>query len=231
MIGERMKSLREQHGLSQAALANAIGIAQSSIGNYERGSRIPDSETIIALAKFFDVTSDYLLGLSNDPQKHPTATDQLGLSSEAVDRLISWNTRYPDGKDALYALSKLIVYSRFFDVVKYLSLLLDITNSSFNQFPECSKDDMESLSEKASELGLCLVSKSRMTLYLRSYISKTFEDVIIAIDNITATRAARKHLSQTRNVEPVSAKEWFMRFAEEVDIPLNNLSDEQSSSE
>lgn len=195
MIGERMKSLREQHGLSQAALANAIGIAQSSIGNYERGSRIPDSETIIALAKFFDVTSDYLLGLSNDPTKIPSAVNELGLSYEAVDRLIEWNAKYPHGKEGLFSLSILILYPDFFDILNNISMLIDSTvgekkNSIIRKYTREDVENLSLLSEKASEMGYCLVEDSLMPMYLKSAINKKFQDVIQEICNFTANTTA-----------------------------------------
>jgi len=42
----RLKLLREQKGLKQSQLADAVDLAQTSIGNYERGDRFPDSEVI-----------------------------------------------------------------------------------------------------------------------------------------------------------------------------------------
>ena len=160
MIGNRIKQLREEKGLSQAELANAIQIAQSSIGNYERELRAPDSETILALAKYFNVTSDYLLGLADDPQKQPSATEELGLSYDAVERLIAWNTRYPNGNEALSTLSRLITYSEFFHVLYSISLLLENASNEFNASGS-SSEDIEALSQKAAEMGFSVVKKCR----------------------------------------------------------------------
>ncbi len=61
----RIKDLREDRDLRQTDVAQAIGIDQRSLSNYETGKTNPDSETVIKLAKYFGVTCDYLLGVSN----------------------------------------------------------------------------------------------------------------------------------------------------------------------
>lgn len=66
-IGKRIKELRKEMDCTQNKLADVLGITQDSISLWENGKRIPDTQYIVALAQFFDVTSDYLLGLSNDP--------------------------------------------------------------------------------------------------------------------------------------------------------------------
>ena len=59
---ERLKELRIEKELSQAQLAKATGFSQSSIGYWETGQRVPNATAVITLARFFDVTTDYLLG-------------------------------------------------------------------------------------------------------------------------------------------------------------------------
>ena len=65
-IGKRIKELRKELDYTQNKLAQVLGVTQDSISLWESGKRIPDTQYIIALAKFFNVTSDYLLGLSDD---------------------------------------------------------------------------------------------------------------------------------------------------------------------
>lgn len=65
MIGSRLKLLREELGLKQEELAQRLSISPSSIGMYETDKREPNSEIIIKIANFFNVTVDYLLGTSD----------------------------------------------------------------------------------------------------------------------------------------------------------------------
>ncbi len=61
-IGEIIKELRTERGLSQAALAREIGVSQKAIDYWERGINEPKASYILALAEFFGVSSDELLG-------------------------------------------------------------------------------------------------------------------------------------------------------------------------
>lgn len=63
---EILKELRNEKGLSQKKLAEHIGASQKAIDFWEKGINEPKASYIIALANFFDVSSDYLLGLSED---------------------------------------------------------------------------------------------------------------------------------------------------------------------
>ena len=58
----RIRDLREDRDLKQSELAEAIGIGQRSLSNYETGKTNPDSEVILLLADYFGVSCDYLLG-------------------------------------------------------------------------------------------------------------------------------------------------------------------------
>lgn len=61
----RIKDLREDANLKQAELAQATGIDQRTISNYETGKTNPDSYALIKLADFFQVSIDYLVGRSD----------------------------------------------------------------------------------------------------------------------------------------------------------------------
>ena len=68
-FGDRLRILRLEHGLSQGKLSEYIGVSKSSINMYERGEREPGFETIEAIADFFNVDIDYLLGRSDIPNR------------------------------------------------------------------------------------------------------------------------------------------------------------------
>ena len=66
MIGQRIKELRIESKTSQEVLAKAIGVHPSAVSLWESGKNEPKASYIIGLAKFFNVTSDYLLGISEE---------------------------------------------------------------------------------------------------------------------------------------------------------------------
>lgn len=64
-LGKRLKELRVEKNLSQKALAEIIETNNSSVCDWECGRTEPSLDTVIKLCEFFDVTADYLLGLSD----------------------------------------------------------------------------------------------------------------------------------------------------------------------
>lgn len=65
----RLKQLREELGISQTTFSKQLGFGQSTVSNWENGNRILDVNTATMLAKFFDVSVDYLLGNSDIREK------------------------------------------------------------------------------------------------------------------------------------------------------------------
>lgn len=64
MICDRIKQLREQAGYSQAQLAKRLDVTRSSVNAWEMGFSMPTTQYVVALAKLFHVSADYLLGLT-----------------------------------------------------------------------------------------------------------------------------------------------------------------------
>lgn len=65
MISEKIKSLREDAGLSQAQLARKLDVTRSSVNAWEMGLSTPTTQYVVELCKLFHVSSDYLLGLES----------------------------------------------------------------------------------------------------------------------------------------------------------------------
>lgn len=65
IFAERLKELRNEKGLTQDQLAEATGLSQSALANWENGKRSPATYAVVILAKYFGVTTDYLLGMSD----------------------------------------------------------------------------------------------------------------------------------------------------------------------
>lgn len=76
------KRLRNSCGLTQAEMAEKIGISRSTIGMYETGAREPDFETLEKIADFFNVDIDYLLGRTDKTTILPETVGQYYLNDE-----------------------------------------------------------------------------------------------------------------------------------------------------
>ena len=64
-FGIRLRELRNERGLSSKALGKEIGVSDATIIRWENASMIPGADYIALLAKYFKVSSDYLLGLED----------------------------------------------------------------------------------------------------------------------------------------------------------------------
>lgn len=64
-LGNRLKFLMEERNISQKELSKELNIAISTLNGYANDYREPDYKTLIGLAQYFDVSVDYLLGVSN----------------------------------------------------------------------------------------------------------------------------------------------------------------------
>lgn len=77
MIGDRLKKLRQQKKLTQTEFANKIGISRGTYAHYEINKRQPDYETLIKIASFFNVSTDFLLGVTDNPSRDETKEQKL----------------------------------------------------------------------------------------------------------------------------------------------------------
>ena len=71
-----LKGLRKEYGMTQVELAKKLGLTRSSLSMYELGDREPDFETLEAIADYFNVDMDYLLGRSTKTTKLSAAEDE-----------------------------------------------------------------------------------------------------------------------------------------------------------
>ncbi len=68
-MGENLKKIRKDRGMTQIALQMQTGIEQALISKYETGEHIPPTETLIILADFFNTNIDFLLDRTDNPEK------------------------------------------------------------------------------------------------------------------------------------------------------------------
>lgn len=87
--GDRIAHLREKRGLTQEELSVKLGISRAALSHYETNRREPDYDTLGNIANFFNISLDYLLGRTNNPesvldQDVRDFVDSLELSDESI---------------------------------------------------------------------------------------------------------------------------------------------------
>ena len=98
---KRLKQLREARHMNQRRLAYELNVSQAMISKYERGEAEPDIGMICSIAKFFHVSADYLVGLSDNKFNMPDS-----LSDEEKEILFGFKRLDSIGKAKLQAYLK-----------------------------------------------------------------------------------------------------------------------------
>ena len=83
-FGNVLKTLRLRENMTQEQLAQKLGLTKSVISAYETGLRFPSYDVLIHIARIYNVSTDYLLGL-----EHKQEIDLSGLSQEETDALLN----------------------------------------------------------------------------------------------------------------------------------------------
>ena len=104
MIGPRIAALRRERGMSQADLAARIQVSPSALGMYEQGRREPSADTMVALARTLDVTTDFLL-----TGRVATPAEADALSALILSRVTTADRRLEERTDRPFSREELAV--------------------------------------------------------------------------------------------------------------------------
>lgn len=121
-IGDRLKHLRNEYGILQKDLAEQLKLSQQTISLYESNKRQPDYDTLRTIAEFFNVSTDYILGITSRKEPINIITD---TSDEYIieEKFKTYNTSKERIK-ALEILDKIYELSPESqeDVMKYIEM-------------------------------------------------------------------------------------------------------------
>ena len=109
-FGELLASLRRERGILQKELAAYLNVTVATISNYEKGVHAPDYETLVKLADFFDVSTDYLLQRTEYKSSIQTLNQKLVVNytvSELVNAILQLDQNSMTALIDYYALLSL----------------------------------------------------------------------------------------------------------------------------
>lgn len=101
-VGVRLRDLRNEFGYTQTQVAAQLGISNSAQSQYEAGKRVPDFELLCKLAQLYDVSTDYLLGMT-DFRLH---FDDLESARHEIEGIHTIKNQAPELYDILIVLCK-----------------------------------------------------------------------------------------------------------------------------
>lgn len=90
---QNLKSLREDNDLYQKDIAKILGTSQSYYAQYENGKRPLPIEHLIKLCKYYDVSADYILGLTDNPKPQWNIKNNITIAgNKKINKInIKWN--------------------------------------------------------------------------------------------------------------------------------------------
>ena len=150
-LGLRLGKLREERGWSQEQLREKTGVERrETITQWENGTRKIKAEHILLLCEAFGISADYLLGLSDDPHRTPSAVDDLGLSPEAIIgikkiMMVLEETFRTDITRSLSMLDRILCSDEFlFTLIHACEAAAEVSNiaSMYNSIEDEAKKDM-----------------------------------------------------------------------------------------
>ena len=245
-MAERLKDLRvSDKKLTLEELAEQTGLSKSALGNYEKdGSTEVSPYAMVTLAKFYGVSTDYLLGLTENKNHPNTALDELHLSDSAVDvlrdgrlnaRLLSEMICHPDFRRFLIDME--ICVDRIADMrLKDMNLLLDWTRQKVMKKYHPEEDDLAlrtlELAKINDEMFYSHVLHSDLDAIVKD-IRTVHEPDITTADNQTEAEATAQDmallLAEALEYEGTTDEKRAFLVCRTLDIKYDCLSDEEKA--
>ena len=121
VFGNRLRSLMSDNKVTQEDIANVINRKRQTVAQYVGGISEPPYPVLIEIAKYFNTTTDYLVGRTNDSTLAPSAVDDLGLSECAVAFLQCCNnSKSKKLRDYLHIINAMFGMEEFVDFLDHL---------------------------------------------------------------------------------------------------------------
>ena len=153
VFSERLTQLREDRGLKRQEVADALEISRASLEYYEKGLRKPDIEVAARIAKYYGVSTDYLVGVSaaqvtaSENETLKTVCDYLGISEASAEQ-VSYLTSigYNANMDAILSSEIIEILTTSLDDYDKKSIEKAIAYMTLSEAK--TKKDKERLKEK-----------------------------------------------------------------------------------
>lgn len=243
-IQERIKDLRVEHGLTLQQLAEQTGLSASALGNYENDEfKDIGHFAIVKLAKFYGVTTDYLLGLS-ETKKHSTADiNSLRLSDKTISLLQQGTINIPllceilesDGFGKLLADTEIYANGYATELIRSLNAYLDagreqIIKQGKNISPDSILYALENVQIDEGEYfakrihdDMDIILKDLRTAHSGCSESALGDPIYDPI------RMLKDAMKEYQNFRGSPAEKRMMLFCKHNDIPYAQLTDEEKA--
>ena len=130
-FSKHLKELMDEHGDTQSDLASAIDVQRQSIGYYLSGDRNPGADIVKRIAEKYNVSADWLLGLSKDRRRENREPDNLGISDTTARFIKDLDNDTKDDIDDLVLQFSDDIEGLLLELSYIIHLMLDIRNGHY----------------------------------------------------------------------------------------------------
>lgn len=152
MIEQRLKELRFQKNLTQNDLASILGVAKTTLAAYEQSKNQPSIETITKIANYFNVSTDYLLGLTDVQSPNfeiSYISKYLGLTEHSIKELHFYNEIAQNGdnmmKQKLETLN--LLFAPHCELLSHITNYLNFYATHYKNFYDNSEKHLTPIAE------------------------------------------------------------------------------------
>lgn len=220
LFKERLRDLRGSKSLKE--VAQDLEISRATLGYYENGDRKPDIEILIKIANYYNVSSDYLLGLTDvsSPQiDDRTISEKTGLTEYALQALYGYgNSEFMDEHLELLTINLLL--SNYPHILNLITMYLFTNFESACEVEEIDQDNAKISSHQLSTIGK--MPQKQIPLSQLGFVDRKLKFININRNKDFFLNAylleLQKELSEARNELGVSTRK---NIEKTIDMILN----------
>ena len=182
-IGNKIKTLREKKGLTQLELSKDLNVVRQTVAQWENQERDLKTGAIISLAKYFNVSADYLLGLTENTSTNISEigiSNKTGFSTSTVENILNLSAEHKTILDKIInELLKSDLLEKFEELKENNIKLINLyqTDSIYNKLVEDEELTYHTI-DNADELNGKFIFKDEYSKLLLFEIKYIFFDII-----------------------------------------------------
>ncbi len=182
-IGNKIKTLREKKGLTQLELSKDLNVVRQTVAQWENQERDLKTGAIISLAKYFNVSADYLLGLTENTSTNISEigiSNKTGFSTSTVENILNLSAEHKTILDKIInELLKSDLLEKFEELKENNIKLINLyqTDSIYNKLVEDEELTYNTI-DNADELNGKFIFKDEYSKLLLFEIKYIFFDII-----------------------------------------------------
>lgn len=181
LFTERLNQLREEKGIKQSKLAEELGISPQAVSYYMNG-REPNYDTLLKIADYFDVTTDYLLGRSNSRQPQPK---EFSYSDFLTNETVTILSKTPEYACVLNYMAEIGYLEKLLDQLLDLLLIYGCTDD--NEYIMKAMKMGAYVTNNYIEFALSKIySDPKANMYIRSSFTSYNQLCVLLENNVIA---------------------------------------------